>query len=102
MSSLFSLEILSKINLREYRPIVDADEVVIGVLGAIPVDEGWDEICEKAEKALEEAESKLTISFKDRSHRRGIFPAFNVGLSHGGGQAVSFSIHALLPSLTLG
>jgi hypothetical protein len=85
-------EIASKPSFRECRPIVDADKVVVGLLGAIPVDKGWDETCKRAEEALEEAESKLSISVKDQFHRRGAFPAYNFGLSHGGGQGVSFSI----------
>src|ERR1700678_4695924 len=88
---------------RECRPIVDADQIVVGLLGAIPVDEGWNEICKKAEEALEEADGKLSIQDKDLVHRRGAFPAYNLGLSHGGGQGVTHSIppHAFLPLLTL-
>lgn len=64
----------------------------MGLLGAVPIDDGWDEVCKKAEEALEEAAGKLSISVKDQFHRRGAFPAFNFGLSHGGGQCVGLSI----------
>jgi hypothetical protein len=72
------------------RPIVDADGVVIGVLGAMPQDEDWGEVCRRAESALDDARGKLFVPEKDRVHRRGAFSAFRMGLSHGGGQGVCF------------
>lgn len=57
----------------------------------MPSDEGWLEACRDAEVALENARGKLSFSEKDKAHRRGRYPAFAVGLSHGGGQKVCFS-----------
>jgi hypothetical protein len=65
-------------------------EVVIGVLCAIPQDSAWGELVKNAAKALEEARGKLSFLEADVNHRRGKYPAFAVGLSHGGGQKVCF------------
>jgi hypothetical protein len=64
--------------------------VVIGVMGGIPQDGDWRDIPRNASKALEEARGKLSFSEEDLNHRRGKYPAFAVGLSHGGGQKVCF------------
>lgn len=66
------------------------DGLVIGVLGAKPQDEGWEEVCTEASAALESARGDLFVLPGDESHRRGVFPAFTVGISHGGGKMVSF------------
>lgn len=78
------------------RPIVDADGLIIGVLGAIPKDEDWGEVCRKAEAALEDACGKLLIQETDKFHHRGAYSAFRAGISHGGGQKVRFLCHLLL------
>jgi hypothetical protein len=62
----------------------------MGVLGAMPRDDDWGELCRCSAVALEEARSKLTFLKEDMHHRRGMYPAFAVGLSHGGGQTVCF------------
>lgn len=82
VSSLVSLKLPLKPSFRECWPIVDADEIV----------EGWNEVCKKADEALEEAESNLYISVNDQLHWCGAFPAYNFGLSYGGGKGVCFSI----------
>jgi len=75
--------------LSECRPILDADGLIVGILGAIPEDDGWGEVLSSAEAVIEEARGRLQIPNKYKNHRRGTFPALSVGLSHGGGQGVS-------------
>jgi hypothetical protein len=73
---------------RESRPIIDADGLVIGVLGAIPKGD-WEGVCQSAVEALEEGRRKLRFSKDQKDHPRGRFSALTAGLSHGGGQSVS-------------
>jgi len=83
-------------NTRESCAIVDADGVVIGILGAMPSDESWEEVCQSAAAAIEDAWGKLTAPRQHKDHRHGRFLALAVGISHGGGQVVSAAL-ALLP-----
>jgi len=55
-------------------------------LAPVPDDSWLREVCEPAERAIEEAREKLRLD--DETHRRGNFPALAVGISHGGGQEV--------------
>jgi hypothetical protein len=59
-------------------------------------DKSWLEDCRAAAVALEDARGNLSFSEKDKAHRRGMYPAFSVGLSHGGGQKVCFLRHLLV------
>ena len=75
---------------------MDEDGIVIGVLGAIPQDSSWGETCRQAVAALEKARGEISFLEEDIYHRRGVYPAFSVGLSHGGGQKVCFPRQIML------
>lgn len=70
------------------RPIVDADNRIIGILGGMPRDTNWDAVQLDAARAIDAARDKLHFEDKDLHHRRGKFAALGVGISHGGGQKV--------------
>jgi hypothetical protein len=96
-----SLENSECLIYRECRPIVDADGIVVGVLGAIPKDEdqkdeSWKDVCHSAVAAIEETRGRLHATAKQKEHPRGSFTAFAVGLSHGGGQLVGINPVLLL------
>ncbi|KDR66326.1 hypothetical protein GALMADRAFT_259368 [Galerina marginata CBS 339.88] len=73
---------------RNPMPIVDREDLVIGVCAGLPRgDETWDSLQLRASDLLEEARPRLCFNKKDLKHRRGSFPALAVGISHGGGQS---------------
>ena len=74
---------------------MDEDGFVIGVLGTIPQDSSWGETCRQAMATLEKVRSEISF-LEDIYHRCGVYPAFSVGLSHGGGQKVCFPWHIML------
>lgn len=49
-------------------------------------DPSWDKVHKSAADRLEQARGECRFSAKQKSHRRGRFPALATGISHGGGQ----------------
>ncbi|KAH9842015.1 uncharacterized protein C8Q71DRAFT_690084, partial [Rhodofomes roseus] len=71
---------------RTVRPITDDCGRVIAVLCGAPDDSQWHNVQAGAAAAIAEAREELSLTVKDRVHRRGDFPALAVGISYGGGQ----------------
>ena len=55
------------------------------VLVGFPQDDSWIESCMGALHAMENAKGKLVLEVLELHHRRGAFPAINVGISYGQG-----------------
>ncbi|PPR01535.1 hypothetical protein CVT26_015140 [Gymnopilus dilepis] len=69
------------------KPILDANGLVMGVcIGAPRGDESWEDVHQRAADVIQNARPNLVFDPKEKTHRRGKFPAVNVGISHGGGQ----------------
>ena len=75
-------------NTRECQPIIDADGLVVGVLGAM-LKGDWEDIFQSVVEAIEEGRGRLRFSSNQKDHCHGRFSALTVGISHGGGQSVS-------------
>lgn len=63
-----------------------AGRVVAVLVGQPSADASWQQVHKSAADRLEQARSECRFSPKQRSHRRGRFPALATGISHGGGQ----------------
>ena len=75
--------------LRTTHLLLDREHHIIGVLVGRPRNsKDWDSVHDKALAALEAAASKMTFTDKEKTHRRGFFPAIPHGISFGGGQEV--------------
>ncbi len=69
-------------------PILDQLKRVVAVLVSRPKDPSYDAAASRVfEKMAQEGES-ATFALKEMSHRRGSFPAINVGISLGPGDRV--------------
>ncbi|TFK61024.1 hypothetical protein BDN72DRAFT_872812 [Pluteus cervinus] len=69
------------------RPISDADGRIFAVLAGQPNDASYKNASHKAFTSLSEAGDATHFRPKDKKHRRGHFPALNVGVTHGKGTA---------------
>ncbi|EEB98172.1 hypothetical protein MPER_02368 [Moniliophthora perniciosa FA553] len=68
-------------------PIIDKNNVVIGVLASPPQDDGtWQDAIRSAAGALEAEREKIWFEDKRLVHKRGEFPVQPHGYSFGGGQ----------------
>ncbi|KAH9923230.1 uncharacterized protein B0H18DRAFT_955931 [Fomitopsis serialis] len=68
------------------RPITDGVGRVIAVLCGAPNDPEWPDVHAGAAAAVAAARERLSLTAKDRAHRRGDFAALAMGISYGGGQ----------------
>lgn len=67
--------------------ILDSEGRIVAVLVGQPSnDPSWEQVHQDAAAKLERARRECRFSAKQRSHRRGRFPALATGISHGGGQ----------------
>ncbi|KAG6826286.1 hypothetical protein H0H92_000435 [Tricholoma furcatifolium] len=74
-------------NGRTTHLLVDREHRIIGVLLGRPrASQDWDRVCEDARSALEAASRRMSFTPKEKTHRRGSFPAVAHGISYGGGQ----------------
>ncbi|KAF9470948.1 hypothetical protein BDN70DRAFT_820656 [Pholiota conissans] len=72
--------------LRTPLPILDAFGRIIAVPAGRPNDKDWDVVRCGAAGAVDKCRKRCRFPKKSRVHRRGKFPALNVGISYGGGQ----------------
>lgn len=67
--------------------ILDSAGRIVAVLVGQPSDDpSWEQVHKSAADKLEQARAECRFSAKQKSHRRGRFPALATGISHGGGQ----------------
>lgn len=79
---------------RSSKPILDKNGLVVAVLVGAPAnDASWYGACDDAYNLLRDKAPVFNFTKKAADHRRGKFPAVNVGISFGGGQMVSGSNH---------
>ncbi|KAF9009765.1 hypothetical protein BDZ89DRAFT_964684, partial [Hymenopellis radicata] len=76
------------------RPLVDAQGRMFGVVHCAPRDEErWNaEVIQDMATCIEEGRAALNFTEKQRNHKRGAFPAVNVGVGFGGGRKVAGNI----------
>ncbi|TFK59395.1 hypothetical protein BDN72DRAFT_780811, partial [Pluteus cervinus] len=67
------------------RPIVDKNQRIVAVLVSAPQDHGFADACNRVYKTMEQEEIAAEFSTDDTIHKRGRFPAINVGITHGQG-----------------
>lgn len=77
-------QVAEPISSRDPRAIV-ANGRVLGIMAGTPRCADWGEVNSEASSAIRLAREKLAPT-EPALHRRGAFPAYQVGLSHGGGQ----------------
>jgi hypothetical protein len=70
-------------------PIADTKARVIGVCAGSPDDPSWFDVHTSLASAIDTARESMRFSKKDLKHRRADTLAGAVGVSFGGGQAVS-------------
>lgn len=76
-------------NFSRAQALVDKNNLVF-ILKARTPKNGWDRIVDGTEKALEAFASSINLEMASlHAHKRGDFPSFTFGNSHGGGQEVS-------------
>jgi hypothetical protein len=82
---------------RTPKPIFDTEGRILASLAGQPSDDTYHEDTWKAHEAIQRAGQSMKFSQKETCHRRGNFPAKNVGVSYGMGQVepdnVSCGIH---------
>ncbi|KAF9042703.1 hypothetical protein BDZ89DRAFT_1034483, partial [Hymenopellis radicata] len=81
-------------SLRAQGPLVDAQGRMFGVVHCAPRDEErWNaEVIQDMATCIEEGRAALNFTEKQRNHKRGAFPAVNVGVGFGGGRKVAGNI----------
>lgn len=67
------------------RPLLDSQGVVFGVLAGRPNDDKWLQACERFFEVMSQEGVKNKFSDVESHHRRGDFPAINVGVTPGQG-----------------
>lgn len=67
-------------------PLFDAESRIFAVLAGQPSDVTYGDATQKAHEAIMRAGASMRFSPKEKCHRRGNFPAKNVGVSYGMGQ----------------
>src|ERR1700742_2738522 len=75
----------SKFACREPRPILDSTGKVCAVLCGRPSGQRYREAADAAYQAMLHAADKTSFNKKEKNHRRGNFPALNIGITHGMG-----------------
>ncbi|KAF8814950.1 hypothetical protein BYT27DRAFT_7062848, partial [Phlegmacium glaucopus] len=66
-------------------PFIDQDNRVFLVLAGRPSDQGYVDAADAAYQLLAKEGIGANFAFDQVSHRRGRFPALNVGVTHGNG-----------------
>lgn len=67
-------------------PFTDKKGCIFGVVAAPPKCDDWKDVNTKGSKLLEKTRTQCDFISKDKTHRRGVYPAMGYGISLGNGQ----------------
>ncbi|KAF8059499.1 hypothetical protein FPV67DRAFT_1424580 [Lyophyllum atratum] len=67
------------------KPLVDKDRRIFATMIGRPNDPGWAVSCQRAFEAIQREGGAAAFTTQERDHRRGKFPAVNVGVTYGKG-----------------
>lgn len=81
----FTISAVSHLNFSCSRPIVDKKKRVVAVLAGQPKDAGYATATDAAFLSIIKEGDAASFHPKETHHRRGAFPAINVGVTHGKG-----------------